>query len=103
MAGEGFGWLERGGVSGPIGILIRHPVSLYCVMPSWFRIKASANALSLRASYRPEAPPCPAAMLVFRRRTLSSVFNVRSFATYFAGSQYITWLSLNEVRTSRDG
>ena len=42
-------------------------------------------------------------MLVLRSSGLSSVFSVRSLATYFAGSQYITWLSLNEVFTSIAG
>jgi len=31
--------------------------------------------------------------LTLKSSTLASVFSVRSFATYFAGSQYITWLS----------
>jgi hypothetical protein len=42
-------------------------------------------------------------MLVFSTSGLSSVFSARSRATYFAGSQYITWLSLNEVFTSMVG
>ena len=42
-------------------------------------------------------------MFVFRRSGFVSVFSVRSFATYFAGSQYMTWLSLKEVFTRIDG
>ena len=42
-------------------------------------------------------------MLVTSSSTLLSVFSVRSFATYLAGSQYITWLSWSEVFTSMAG
>src|SRR4051812_12506202 len=42
-------------------------------------------------------------MIVLSSSGLESVFNVRSLATYFAGSQYITWLSLSEVSTSIAG
>ena len=35
--------------------------------------------------------------------TVSSCLRVRSFATYLAGSQYITWLSLSDVLTSMAG
>ena len=36
-------------------------------------------------------------MLIFKSSGFASVFSVRIFATYFAGSQYITWLSLSPV------
>src|SRR5438270_590334 len=36
-------------------------------------------------------------MLIFSNSGFESVFSVRIFATYFAGSQYITWLSFNPV------
>src|SRR4051812_21382850 len=42
-------------------------------------------------------------MIVFNSSGLESVFNVRSLATYLAGSQYITWLSLSDVSTSIAG
>ena len=38
-------------------------------------------------------------MLVFSSSGFVSVFSVRIRATYFAGSQYITWLSLSDVFT----
>ena len=42
-------------------------------------------------------------MLVFRSSGLWSVFTVRNRATYLAGSQYMTWLSLNDVFTRSAG
>ena len=38
-----------------------------------------------------------------QQQTFLSVLSVRNLATYFAGSQYITWLSLKEVFTSIAG
>ena len=42
-------------------------------------------------------------MLVLSSSGLASVLTERSLATYFAGSQYITWLSWSEVSTSIAG
>ena len=42
-------------------------------------------------------------MLVLRSSGVVVRLQVRSLATYLAGSQYITWLSLNEVFTSIAG
>src|SRR5712664_2114475 len=39
-------------------------------------------------------------MLILNSSRFESVFSERSFATYLAGSQYITWESLYEERTS---
>src|SRR5689334_12002918 len=65
--------------------------------PTWSSTKAYTNASSLSASYRPDDPPWPPAMLHLNKSGLASVLSVRSFATYLAGSQYITWLSLSDV------
>src|SRR5450755_128313 len=72
----------------------------YFWMPTCVSSHAYSNAWSFMRSYRPDAPPCPAgSILIFNSSGLSLVFNVRSRATYFAGSQYITWLSLKLVVT----
>ena len=42
-------------------------------------------------------------MLHFNSSGRASVLRVRSLATYFAGSQYITWLSLRPVVTNIAG
>jgi hypothetical protein len=39
-------------------------------------------------------------MFVLSSNRWSLVSSARSFATYLAGSQYMTWLSLKEVFTS---
>ena len=53
------------------------------------------------------APRCPAvpagSIFIFSSSGFSSVFTVRIRATYFAGSQYITWLSLKLLVTSIAG
>jgi hypothetical protein len=41
--------------------------------------------------------------LIFNSSGLPSVFTVRRRATYLAGSQYMTWLSLKLVVTSIAG
>ena len=69
------------------------------MIPTWLISQAYSNAVSFRRSYRPDAPPWPATMLHLSKSGLPSVFSVRSLATYFAGSQYITWLSLKLVVT----
>jgi hypothetical protein len=66
-------------------------------------IHATSNAISLSASYRPDEPPCPAAKFTLSRICGAPSFSSRRRATYFAGSQYITWLSLIEVFTSIAG
>ena len=38
-----------------------------------------------------------------QQRRARAVFSARSLATHLAGSQYITWLSLSEVRTRMAG
>ena len=45
-------------------------------------------------SAAPDDPPWPPSMLVVKSSGLSSVLCARSLATYLAGSQYMTWLSL---------
>ena len=51
----------------------------------------------------PEAPPWPASIKVRSSSGASFVFRVRSFAAYFAASQYMTWESLKELRRSIAG
>ncbi len=53
--------------------------------------------------YLPDEPPWPPDMLILKMSGFWSVFTVRSFATYLAGSQYMTWLSSKEVLTSIAG
>ena len=55
--------------------------------PATFSANAKLSAVSFRLSKRPEAPPCPAPMLVFRSTMLALVFSARSLAIHFAGSQ----------------
>ena len=62
-----------------------------------------SSAVSYILSYLPDLPPCPAPMFVFSKSRLSSVFNVRSLATYLAGSQYVTLGSFNPPVTSIGG
>src|SRR5262245_40532846 len=62
-------------------------------------MNATSNAASRRASYRPDEPPWPAFRFTLKSSTFESVFRVRSLATYFAGSQYMTWLSWSDVLT----
>lgn len=52
--------------------------------------KAYSMAISLYASNRPDAPPCPYSIFVLSNSMFWSVFKSRNFATHFAGSQYCT-------------
>src|SRR5580700_5204749 len=80
------------------------PRCRYLLIPTWLSSQAYSKAVSCRRSYRPLAPPWPAgSILILSSRGLVSVFNVRSLATYLAGSQYITWLSLKLVVTRMAG
>ena len=54
---------------------------------------AYSKATSFKASNLPDLPPCPASMVHLKNNLFESVFISRNFATYFAGSQYCTWLS----------
>ena len=64
---------------------------------------AYLNATSRRKSYRPDAPPCPAPMLVRSSSRLLSVFRARSRAVHLAGSQYATRGSLSPAVTRMCG
>src|SRR5207247_11166858 len=52
---------------------------------------------------RPAERPWPPGRWILSYRGWVSVFTARSFATHFAGSQYMTCESLNEVVTSIHG
>lgn len=56
--------------------------------PAKSSIKANSIAVSFNASNRPDAPPCPASILVWSNNGLLSVFKSRNLATHLAGSQY---------------
>src|SRR3954465_3592965 len=75
----------------------------YSDIPTALSMNAYLNARSRSTSYRPDEPPCPPAMLIFRYSGLLSVFIALSFATHFDGSQYITCESLSDVVTSIHG
>ena len=62
-----------------------------------------SSATSYSLSYLPDLPPWPAPMLVFKSSTLLSVFNARNFATYLAGSQYVTLGSFKPAVTNIGG
>ena len=65
--------------------------------------KAYLNATSRRKSYLPDAPLCPAPMLVLSSSRFRSVLVARSLATHLAGSQYATRGSLSPAVTSIGG
>src|SRR5690606_2408371 len=71
---DGMGW---GGLLSPFAPGL-HPIC--------HRMNANSSAVSRRLSKRPDLPPWPAPMLVFRSSSLSSVLSSRSRATHLAGS-----------------
>jgi len=59
----------------------------YPSTPSTSSKNAYLKATSRKKSHRPDAPPCPAPMLVLSTSRFSSVFTARSRAVNLAGSQ----------------
>ena len=62
--------------------------------------KAYSFATSFKASNLPDAPPCPASMLISNNNGALLVLNALNFAIHLAGSQYCTWESWSPVVTN---
>src|SRR6476660_6922858 len=99
-SGEGGRWKGEGNVRGtprafpsPFALPLSSSsfalrLSPFASQPPIASIKnAYLNATSRRKSYRPDAPPWPAPMLVLSRRRLPSVFRARRRAVHLAGAQ----------------
>ena len=62
----------------------------YFPIRTWSSRKTYEKAVSRWRRNRPDAPPCPASILVLSRIRLLSVLSSRNLAAHFAGSQYCT-------------